>query len=196
MWKLIQEVRYMHSVFCVSMKMNLCLFYQILSPLSANIQLFDINSIPLSVQSVHVNYSAASSIIIFPEESSFNGVYFILSNINPTSSLTMEQQFYQSGDPIATASNSRLFNGKSYIHVEAYKLLNDQVFAIDPTQFLQPDLDVNVSVQLECNDLVTYTGGMVVERKNVITSTEVSRIPVGEPLVQGNTNGNNGQPKP
>ena len=170
--------------------MRLCLFYQILTPLSANIQLFDISTLPLNAQSLHVNYSAASSIIIFPEESSFNGVYFILSNINPTLSLTLEQQFYQSGYPIATASNSQLFNGKSYVHVEAYKVLNDQVYAIDPTQFLQPDLDVNVSVQLECNDLVTYTGGMVVERRNVIASTEVSRMPVGEPLVQGaNTNG-------
>ena len=163
-----------------------------MSPLSASIQLFDINAIPLDAQPLHVNYSSASSIIVVPEESSFNGIYFILSNMNPVSSLTVEQQFYQSGDAIATASNSQLFNGKSYVHIEAYKVLNGRVFSVDPTQFLQPDLDVNVSVQLECNDLVSYIGGMVVERRNVITSTEVSRMPVGEPLVQGNTdNGNN-----
>lgn len=156
-----------------------------MSPLSANIQLFDINTIPPTAQPLYANYSAASSIIVIPEESSFNGIYFILSNINPAASLTVELQFYQSGDPIASASDSQLLNGRSFVHIEALKVLDGQVFSIDPTQFLQPDLNVNVSVQLLCNDLVTYVGGMVVERRSVINSAEVSRILVGEPLVQG-----------
>ena len=157
-----------------------------MSPLSANIQVFDINVIPLGAQALYVNYSSASSIIVLPEESSFNGIYFILSNVIPIASLTTEQQFFQSGDNIATARSARLVDGKSFIHIEAFKFLDGQVFSVDPTQFLQPDLDVDVSVQFECNDLVTYVEGMVVERRNVATSAEVSRVPVGEPLVEGN----------
>lgn len=158
-----------------------------MSPLSANVQLFDISAIPAEAQPLYVNYSASSSLIILPEESSFNGVYFILSNVIPSPSLTVGQQFYQSGSVIASASNSQLPNGKSYVHIEAYKMLNGQFFTLDPTQFLQPDLNVSVSVQLECNDIVTYVEGMVVERRNVLSSTEVTQMQVGEPLVEGIT---------
>ena len=157
-----------------------------MSPLSANIQLFDINVIPSDAQSLYVNYSASSSVIIIPAESSFSGLFFILSNIVPAASLTTEQQFYQSGVPFASASNPLLVDGKSFVHIEAYKALDGQFFAVDPAQFLQPDLDVDVSVELECNDLVTYVGGMVVERRSIVTSTDVTRTLVGEPLVEGN----------
>lgn len=98
----------------------------------------------------------------------------------------MEQQYYQSGEVIGSASSTQLFEGKSFVHIEAYKVLNGQVFSVDPTQFLQPDLNVNVNVEFDCNDLVTYVGGAVVERRSVATSDEVSRTLVGDPLVQGN----------
>ena len=160
--------------------------FQIVSPLSAYIQLFDIDSIPVDVQYLFANYSAASSVILTPSESSFSGVYFIISNIIPLTSLSTQPQFYQSGNVFASASNSQLVDGKSFIHIEAYKVLNGVFIRIDPTQFLQPDLDVDVSVHLHCNDIVTYIGGMVVERRGVVTSMEIPRMPVGEPLVQGN----------
>ena len=160
-------------------------FFQILSPLSANIQLFDIGAIPTEAQPLYANYSALSSVIVLPEESSFNGIYFILSNIVPTPSLTVEPQFYQSGNAIASTGNYQLLDGKSFVHIEAYKMLNGQFFPLDPTQFLQPDLDVDVSVQLECNDIITYVEEMVVERRSVLSSTEVIRMQIGEPLVEG-----------
>lgn len=156
-----------------------------MSPLSANVQLFDISAIPTEAQSLYANYSASTSIIVLPEESSFNGVYFILSNIVPAPLLTVQSQFYQSGNPIASASTSQLPSGKTFVHIEAYKMLNGQFFPLDPTQFLQPDLDVSISVQLECNDIVTYVEGMVVERRNVLSSTDVTRMQVGDPLVEG-----------
>ena len=140
----------------------------------------------MEAQPLYANYSASSSVIIFPEESSFNGIYFILSNIVPASSLTVQLQFYQSGNPIATgASTSQVPSGKTFVHIEAYKMLNGQFFSLDPTQFLQPDLNVSVSVQLECNDIVTYIEGMVVERRNVLSSIDVTRMQVGDPLVEG-----------
>ena len=156
-----------------------------MSPLSANIQLFDISAIPTEAQPLYANYTASTSVIILPEESSFDRIYFILSNIIPAPSLTVQPQFYQSGNPIASASTSQLPSGKTFIHIEAYKMLNGQFFPLDPTQFLQPDLDVNVSVQLECNDVVTYVEGMVVERRNVLSSADVTRMQVGDPLVEG-----------
>ena len=155
-----------------------------MSPISANIQLFEVDAIPADIQYLYVNYSAASSVIVTPSESSFSGIYFILSNIVPSMSLSIQQQFYQSGDVIASASNARLPNGKSFIHVEAHKMLNGQIVPVDATQFLQPDLEVDVNVHLHCNDIVTYVGGMVVERRNIVTSA-ISRVLVGEPLVQG-----------
>ena len=103
----------------------------------------------------------------------------------PSQSLSPQQQFYQSGDVFASASNTQLVDGKSFIHIEAYEMLNGDFVRIDPTQFLQPDLDVGISVHLHCNDIVTYVGGMVVERRSVVTSMEIARMPVGEPLVQG-----------
>ena len=140
----------------------------------------------MEAQPLYANYSASSSVIILPEESSFNGIYFILSNIIPAPSLTAQPQFYQSGTPIATsASTSQVQSGKTFVHIEAYKMLNGQFFPLDPTQFLQPDLNVSVSVQLECNDIVTYVEGMVVERRNVLSSTDVTRMQVGDPLVEG-----------
>jgi hypothetical protein len=141
----------------------------------------------MEAQSLYANYSASSSVIILPEESSFNGIYFILSNIIPAPSLTVQPQFYQSGNPIASASTSQpVQSGKNFVHIEAYKMLNGQFFPLDPTQFLQPDLNVSVSVQLECNDVVTYVEGMVVERRNVLSSADVSRMQIGDPLVEGN----------
>ena len=80
---------------------------------------------------------------------------------------------------MASASTS------SFVHIEAYKMLNGEFFPLNPTQFLQPDLDMSISVQLECNDIVTYIEGMVVERRSVLSSTEVTRMQVGEPLVEG-----------
>ena len=156
-----------------------------MSPLSASVQLFDISAIPTETQSLYTNYSASSSVIVLPEESSFNGIYFILSNIVPAPSLTVQPQFYQSRNPIASASTSQLLSGKTFLHIEAYKMLNGQFFPLDPTQFLQPDLDVSVSVQLECNDVVTYVEGMVVERRNILSSTDVTRMQIGDPLVEG-----------
>lgn len=160
-------------------------FLQILSPVSANVQLFDISVLPTEARSLYANYSASSSVIILPEESSFSGVYFIISNIVPTPFLTVDPQFYQSGDVLASSSESLLQDGKSFVHVEAYKVLNGQFFALDPTQFLQPELDVDVGVQLECNDVVTYVEGLVVERRNLLSSTDVTRMEVGDPLVEG-----------
>ena len=48
-----------------------------------------LSAIPMEAQSLYANYGASSSVIVLPEESSFNGIYFILANIIPAPSLTV-----------------------------------------------------------------------------------------------------------
>ena len=58
-------------------------------------------------------------------------------------------------------------------------------FRIDPTPFLQPLTDPHVNVQFDCNDVVVYVGGTIVERRALLESTAVVMEMVGDPLVQG-----------
>ena len=69
-----------------------------------------------------------------------------------------------------------------YIHLEAHKTVGNETFTIDPTQFLQPIQEPQVRVEYECNDLVTYIGSAVVDRRPIAPDTP-ERVEVGTVLV-------------
>ena len=108
-------------------------------------------------------------------ESSYNGVQFILSNLVPISGIGHGAMFVSGGDAIATAS---------IVHIELIKSISGRSLRLDPTSFLQPNLEPSVSLELECNDVVTNVGGVVVDRRTLVTSSVV-RQPIGMPLVTG-----------
>ena len=56
-------------------------------------------------------------------------------------------------------------NDEYYIHLAAYKTIGSDAFTINPTQYLQPIHDPQVEIEYDCNDLVTYIGQMVVDRR-------------------------------
>ena len=68
--------------------------------------------------------------------------------------------------------------------MEAYKIVEGVQYVIDPTQFLQPNLNPAVSIEFGCNDFVTYVGGVVVDRRP-IASTSPDMENIGNPLVEG-----------
>ena len=151
-----------------------------MTPLTGYLQLLDPSTLsdPLS-------YSATSSLILVPTESSFNSIHFIITNLRLDPSVApSDRQFFLSGDVIGYPDDSIQIAGESFIHVEAYKVVDGIEYAIDPMQFLQPNLDPQVGIQFECNDLVTYVWGMVVDRRP-ISPTELEPIMIGDPLVVG-----------
>lgn len=158
-------------------------------PVSGYIQLFDSSTLPASLQSrsLYTSYSSPHSVILFPSESSFNGIFFIISNIIPVMTITTEPQYLKSGTVFALSPDTNVtIDGEYFIHVEAIKTLDGIGHSLDPTQFLQPRLDPQVTVDFECNDLVTYVGSVVVDRRSVVpSSTDVIMQLIGEPLVEG-----------
>lgn len=149
---------------------------QIVCPLSGTVQLLDSTALPF--------YNSTSSLLLTPAESSLNGIHFVISNISPDLSVTSQPRFYLSGDVIATPDDSIQIDGESFIHVEAYKIVEGVQYVIDPTQFLQPNLNPAVSIEFGCNDFVTYVGGVVVDRRP-IASTSPDMENIGNPLVEG-----------
>ena len=94
----------------------------------------------------------------------------------------MSTAIVQSG---AFISSSLSFERTLSYHVEAFKVLEGEWFRIDPTPFLQPLMGPQVNVQFDCNDVVVYVGGTVVERRALLESTDVVMEMMGNPLVQG-----------
>ncbi len=91
----------------------------------------------------------------------------------------------QSGASIPTGSS---LDDTGSLHVEMFKVLEGVWFRIDPTPFLQSLSVPAVNVKFDCNDVVVYVGGTVVERRSLLESTEVVTELVGNPLVQGLNN--------
>ena len=154
--------------------------FQVMAPLTGYFQLLDPSTLPTPL-----SYDPTNSLILTPTESSFNGIYFIIANLRPEPSVvSSEPRLLLSGDVIGYPDDSVLVAEESFIHVEAYRVVDGNEYAIDPTQFLQPNLDPQVGIQFECNDLVTYVGGMVVDRW-AIAPTELETVLIGDPLVNG-----------
>ena len=153
-------------------------------PLSGYVRLFNASILPSSGQYSYAgseNYST-NSVILTPAESSHVGVYLILSNLVPVSDIGMEDQFFAAGDTIAAPRA----DSASFVHVEVIKEVDGVGYRLDPTSYLQPRLEPNVSLALECNDVVIRTGGVVVERLNFVDPLElVTRELLGDPLVIG-----------
>ena len=150
---------------------------QIVSPFSGDIRLLDPASLPQS-------YNATSTLLLTPTEPSLSGLHFLISNIVPNPSLNSQPRFFLSGDTIATSDDSIQIGGESFIHVEAFKTIEGVEHRINPTQFLQPNLSPEVSVEFGCNDFVTYIGGVVVDRRPIARTTLETEY-IGNPLVEG-----------
>lgn len=152
-----------------------------MNPLSGYAQLLDSETI---TDASLYGYNATGTVLLTPEDSSFSGIHFVISNIVPSTSITSEPQYVEAGTAVASPDTARQISGQSLIHIEAYKVLEGVEYVIDPTQFLQPVLEPVVSTSFDCNDFVTYVGGIVVERKQVLPDEPELEL-VGPPLVAG-----------
>lgn len=151
-------------------------------PLSGNVRLFNTSILSFSDQYTGSENYSTNSIILTPAESSHIGVYIILSNLVPVPDIGDENQFFTAGDTIATPRA----DSAGFIHVEVIKEIDGIGYRLDPTSYLQPRLEPNVSLALECNDVVIRRGGVVVERLNFVDPLEpITRELLGDPLVLG-----------
>ena len=89
--------------------------------------------------------------------------------------------FVLAGDAIGSFSDF-LLSGQKFIHVEAYKMVGDVAYSVDPSQFLSLELSPSATVDWDCNDMVTYVRDVVVDTRPVSSTTPTSQ-PVGDPLV-------------
>lgn len=151
-------------------------------PLSGYARLFNASLLPSTTDSYTSsgNYSASNTIVFTPAETSYVGVYVLISNLVPASDISGAQyRFFTAGDTIGTPQGD-------YVHVEVIKGIGGVGYRLDPTSYLQPRLEPNVSVALECNDVVIRTRGVVVERVDLVDPSElIRRELLGEPLVVG-----------
>lgn len=156
----------------------------IISPLSGNAFTFDPSLLPVSVRDLYSssNYSGMG-VILQPAEPSHLGVNIILPNLVPESGIGHEGMFVTAGEVIGRFPT----NSPRILHVEVIKEIDGTGYRLDPTSYLQPRLEPNVSVELECNDVVMYMGGVVIERRSLTTSP-ITRELVGNPLVIGEEN--------
>ena len=139
------------------------------------------------------NYSRSNTIVVTPLESSHTGVYIVLSNLQLSSSLVRDDnegeglRFFSAGDVIGTATTAdSAANNDRVVHVEVIKVIDGVAHRLDPTSYLQPRLDPRVDdITLQCNDVVLRSGGVVVQRSNLVGVPVVARELLGEPLVVG-----------
>ena len=101
------------------------------------------------------------------------------------SSVVMSTDIVQSGEVISGSLNISPSDTSPYVHVEAFQVQNGVWFRIDPTPFVQPVSEPQVGVDFECNDIIVYVGGLVVERRSLLSSADVFMEMIGDPLVQG-----------
>ena len=148
-------------------------------PLSGYMQLLNSSNLPVTNQDAYASSNYSNSIVLIPDEPSYEGVYVIISNLIPAPGIGQELQFFTAGDTVAMVT-------AGFIHIEIIKANDGVGYRLDPTSYLQPRLEPNVEVELECNDLAVEMGGVVVERVNIIEpSNFVSQELLGEPLVVG-----------
>lgn len=131
-------------------------------------------------------YDSSSTITLTPVESSYHDITFTLTHVLPTSDLTESPIFIRGGDPLGIFTREPQtpnVDEEYYIHLEAHKTVGNESYTIDPTQFLQPILEPQVSLQYDCNDLVTYIGGVVVDRRT-LAPDQPEEVEFGEQLVE------------
>lgn len=122
------------------------------------------------------------SLLITPLESSYSSFQFVIANIIPNDFVSDQPVIVQAGSTIGSADASFQLSQQTFIHVESYKNIDGIMHRVDPTQFLQPNLNPMVAVSYECNDFVTYVGGAVIDRRAIAPSS-VDMEHIGMPLV-------------
>ena len=131
-------------------------------------------------------YSQSSSTItLSPVEASYHDLTFSLSHIQPTITLTETPVFIRGGEPLGILTSEpppQNIEGEHYIHLQLHKRVGNETYALDPTQFLQPIVRPSVALEYHCNDLITYVGGSVVDRRSLVPQTH-QEVEYGEPLV-------------
>lgn len=141
---------------------------------------------PLTSYVQRVNSSStygSTFLLVTPLESSFSGFHFIIANVIPSDFVSDQPVIVRAGSTIGRTDTSFQLSQQTFIHVESYKTIDGTVHRIDPTQFLQPNLNPMVTVSYECNDFVTYVGGAVIDRR-AIAPTSVETEHSGIPLVE------------
>ena len=131
-------------------------------------------------------YDASSTIKLTPVESSYHDLSFTLTHVLPSLDLTGSPMFIRGGEPLGIfipEPQTGNTDNEYYIHLEAHKTIGNETYTIDPTQFLLPIHDPQVALSYDCNDLVTYIGSTVVDRRKLAPdSPEV--VPYGAVLVE------------
>ena len=138
-----------------------------------------------SLSSQSTPYDPFTTLTITPAEPSFHGLSFTLTHILPSIELTDSPIFIPGGASLGIITpepQSEENDDEYYVHIEAHKTVGNETYTIDPTQFLQPILEPRVSLQYECNDLVTYIGGTVVDRRSLAPETSTV-VEYGEEIV-------------
>lgn len=154
-----------------------------MAPFSSYLQPLDVMLLPSDLRPQYT--SQVGSTLVTPVDPSLEDTRIILSNFYLP--LSNSNEVVQSGDIIDGSVDISPVGTSSYVHVEAFKVLDGVWFRIDPTPFIPPVADPQVEVEFECNDVIVYMGGLVIERRNLLSSGDVTLEMVGEPLVQGKT---------
>ena len=147
-----------------------------MAPFSGYIHSLELELLPDDLRPLYSGY--IGSTLVIPAESALGDIRLIIPNLSP--SLDFSTTFISSGEML----ESFTLNEYMYVHVEAFKVVNGVWFRIDPTQFLQPVLDQQVTVEFDCNYVAVYVGGVAMERQSLLESTEVVVEMIGEPLVE------------
>ena len=170
---------------CVCVCVCVCKFlhlnhncFQIVAPFSGTVNLFNQSAIP--ALSGH-NYSSTDTLVLTPSEFSLDSIIFIISNVDPLPSVTAMPTFFLAGSSFGSTGSFQV-SGRSFIHIDAYKILGGVAYPVDPTQFLALQLSPSASITWDCNDMVTYVRGAVVDMRPASSTTPTSRL-VGDPLV-------------
>ncbi len=151
------------------------LYLQLVAPFSAQILMLQLDNLPVDLRPLYSGHT--DSILLVGDESGFRDIRVIIPNL-----VSLTFGIVQSGGRIFTEAP---LDNTTTIHVEMFKVLDGEWFRIDPTPFLQPLSDPQVNIEFDCNDVVVYIGGTIVERRFLLESTEIVTEIVGNPLVQG-----------
>lgn len=140
---------------------------------------------PLSGYYSFIDNSTAT-IQLTPSEASYRDITFTITNILPSIQLTQSPMFIRGGERLGvfTSDPQQLNNDDDeyYIHIAAYKTIGSEIFTINPTQYLQPIHNPQVDIRYDCNDLVTYIGQMVVDRRSLAPESPTT-VPYGSVIV-------------
>lgn len=134
------------------------------------------------------NYSSDNTIVLRPTEFAHDNIHLFVSNIVPLVTITTEPAFILAGEAIGSFSTNFQINGQAFIHIETLKTVNGVSYSMDPSQFLSLVTSPTASLNLDCNEMVTFVGDVVVDKRPVSMSTPTSE-PVGNPIVTINVPG-------